>query len=124
MKKKAPKEDDITNKRLTSLKHYDNVIGNIRRNTMSNRISIDPTEFVNIRSGSKTFGVRVYDDYGCAYDNTWESIPDDDMDIIEKVLECENEVIRDMMNFVKEEEKGIDIDGTYYEWDEIKECWQ
>jgi hypothetical protein len=29
-----------------------------------------------------------------------------------------------MMNFVKEEEKGIDIDGTYYEWDEIKECWQ
>jgi len=91
---------------------------------MSNRISIDPTEFRNVRSGQKTLGVRVYDDYSTAYDNNWDSIPDDDLDVIEKVLECDNKEIQAIMDFVKEEKKGIDVDGTYYDWDEIKEVFQ
>jgi hypothetical protein len=31
---------------------------------MSNQITIQPTKFVNVRSGSSTLGVRVYDNYG------------------------------------------------------------
>jgi hypothetical protein len=91
---------------------------------MSNPVNIVPTEFLNVRSGNKTFGVRVYDDHDQAYDNTWESTPDDDLDVLEKVLECDNEAIRGIMDFVKENEKGVDIDGTYYDWDEIKDCFQ
>lgn len=91
---------------------------------MSNRVSIVPTEFVNVRSGNKTFGVRVYDDEGQSYDNTWESIPDDDLDVIEKVLQSDDMNIRGIMDFVRENEKGVEIDGTWYDWDEIKDCWE
>ena len=91
---------------------------------MSNRVSIIPTEFTSVRSGLKTFGVRVYDDHECAYDNTWDNIPANDLDIIEKVLERDNPFIRDAMDFVRENMSGVDIDGVYYDWDEIKDCWQ
>ena len=87
---------------------------------MSNHIVIQPTQFVNVRSGSSTLGVRVYDDYGHTYDNTWESIPDDDLEILKLVLEMDNEVVRSMMEFLKEDQKSIEIGGEYYSWDKIK----
>jgi len=90
---------------------------------MSNRISIDPTEFKNVKTGDITFGVRVYDSYSNTYDNTWDSIPTDDKDIIKKVLECDNQLIKDIIDFGKQEQNGIDIDGNYYDWDEIKELF-
>ena len=49
---------------------------------MSNRLVIEPTEFKNISDGVISYGVRVYDDYGQSYDNTWDKIPKDDMEIL------------------------------------------
>jgi len=37
---------------------------------MSNQITIQPTKFVNVRSGSSSLDVRVYDSYGQSYTNT------------------------------------------------------
>lgn len=48
---------------------------------MSNRLVIEPTEFINSRTGDKSYGIRVYDDYEQLYDNNWESIPDDDVEV-------------------------------------------
>ena len=87
---------------------------------MSNHIVIQPTQFMNVRSGSSTLGVRVYDDYFHTYDNTWESIPDDDLEILKLVLEMDNEVVCSMMEFLKENQKSIEIGEEYYSWDEIK----
>lgn len=91
---------------------------------MSNRVSIVPTEFVNVRSGDRTLGVRVYDDEGQSYDNTWETIPDDDMDLIKKVLQSDDINIVGMMDFIQENEKGLSIDGNWYDWEQIKDCWE
>ena len=86
---------------------------------MSN-ITIQPTKFVNVRTGENTLGVRVYDDYGQSYDNTWESIPDDDHEILKIIIKSDDKVVRGMMEFLQEDQKSIDIGGAYYSWDEIK----
>ena len=88
---------------------------------MSNPLTIEPTEFVNVRNRQeKTFGVRVYDNYDQSYDNTWDLIPDDDMEILEKVIANNNEQMQAMLDYVKENECGISIGGEWYDWDEIK----
>ena len=87
---------------------------------MNNRVTIEPTEFVNVRDGTKTYGVRVYDDFGQMYDNTWESIPKDDMKVLQKVLKSDGNEFVETMEFIKENEKDICIGGEYYKWEEIK----
>lgn len=88
---------------------------------MSNRATIEPTVFVNERTGIKSHGVRVYDDYDQTYDNTWDSIPDDDMDVLKKVMESDDEKISGIIDHITESQKGIYIGENWYDWDEIKE---
>lgn len=92
---------------------------------MSNRVTIQPTKFVNIRDGvesESTLGVRVYDDYGNSYSNTWDEIPKTDMEILKKVcVEMEDDQTSAMISHVIEEERGLYIGDNWYEWDEIKE---
>lgn len=88
---------------------------------MSNRVTIEPTEFTNIRSGEKTYGVRVYDDYDQSYDNTWDIIPVHDMDILRKVIRIHDNKIDSMLDFVEDNHNGIYIGGSWYEWDDIKD---
>jgi len=87
---------------------------------MGNRVTIEPTKFENVRSGESTYGVRVYDDHAQSYDNNWESIPDDDLEVLKLVTYCSDEAISAMMSFVQENEKGIEIGDTWYEWEQIK----
>ena len=88
---------------------------------MSNKVTIQPTVFLNHGTNEKTFGVRVYDDYGQTYDNSWDSIPDDDMDILSKVAESDDDMISTMIDFIKENQKGILIGNQWYDWNEIKD---
>lgn len=88
---------------------------------MSNIATIQPTIFQNHGTENKTYGVRVYDNYGQAYDNTWDSIPDDDMEILRLIKDNDNEIISAIIDFVVEEEEGIMIGEEYYEWDIIKD---
>jgi len=97
---------------------------------MSNNVAIQTTEFKNVPSGEVTKGFRIYDDYGCYYDNNWESIPEDDIEILEMVIDTHDprcrgvdDPIRDMLKFIKEEEKGVNINGEWYDWDTIKELF-
>jgi hypothetical protein len=90
---------------------------------MSNRVTITTTEFKNVRESpkSKTYGFRMYDDEGQIYDNAWDSIPKTDMEVLKKVNEeCASDVL-DMLDFVRDNETGIYVDGNWYEWDEIKD---
>lgn len=85
---------------------------------MSNRLTIEPTEFKDVRSGNITYGVRVYDDYDQKYDNNWESIPDDDMEILAKTLNSDG--MSDFFELVKAEEKGLYIGDQWYDFEEIQ----
>jgi hypothetical protein len=67
-----------------------------------------------------SYGYRLFDDYAGVYDNTWDSIPENDMEILKKVVESVSEEGQAILNHVAENYKGITIGGSYYTWDEIK----
>ena len=87
---------------------------------MSNLATIQPTIFQNHGTEDKTFGVRVYDNYGQTYDNTWELIPDDDMEIFALCMQSDDAVIVGIIEFLQEQGQGIMIGQEFYEWDQIK----
>lgn len=92
---------------------------------MSNRVTITSTKFVNTKEGHDTLGFRMYDDEGQAYDNTWDAIPDNDLDVLAKIKdESYNKEVVAMLDFIQENENGISIDGTWYDWDEIKHLFK
>jgi hypothetical protein len=90
---------------------------------MSNRVSIVTTQFTNIREESEpaTYGFRMYDDNDQLYNNTWDSIPKTDMEILKRVLEDDSYEVSDMLDFVRDNKTGIYIDGNWYEWNKIKD---
>lgn len=91
---------------------------------MSNRVNIEPTKFENVRTGEVSLGVRVYDDEGCFYDNSWESIPDDDLEVLRIAYQQASTGVSELLAYVYESEKGLYIGGTWYEWDEIKSVFE
>ncbi len=90
---------------------------------MSNKVRIEPTIFQNRRTSEYTYGVRVYDDYEQFYDNTWEQIPDDDLECLEQLIESESKEIKSLLAYIKEEKEGVYIGGEWYSWDQIKHCF-
>lgn len=87
---------------------------------MANRVTIEPTEFTNVRNGEISRGVRVYDDYEKTYDNTLESIPDDDLELLKLVAALDDEEIRGMLSYLVENEAGVCISDEWYDWEQIK----
>lgn len=96
---------------------------------MSNRVVIQPTKFENINPSSDkegdrrefTIGVRVYDSYNKAYENTWETIPEDPLEILKLVCQSDDDAISDMISWVETQQEGIEIAGEWFEWEQIKE---
>ncbi len=84
-----------------------------------NRPTIQPTEFKNYPQGNSTFGVRVYDDEGQAYDNTWDSIPNDDLEIIRRVRQANDETMNGILDYCRENQIGIYVGEKWYPYDEI-----
>lgn len=85
---------------------------------MSSRINIEPCKFENVRTGIVTQGVRVYDDHGQTYDNTWDSIPDDDIDVLAKVMESDDPVTVAIIDHLNEHRGTVHIgDEAYQERD-------
>jgi len=94
---------------------------------MSNRMYIETTKFVGLRTGNIFFGVRVYDDYD-SVDNdslfeTEKDIPDDDLVLLKMVMDIDDEKLEAMFNYVQENKKCIYIDNNIYEWEQIKHLW-
>jgi hypothetical protein len=88
---------------------------------MANRVYIEPTEFKNVCTGKVSYGVRVYDDEGHSYDDTWEAIPEDDLDVIRKVVDSHDPVISDMVNFVEENQTGFYVSTRWYGRNKIED---
>ena len=85
---------------------------------MSNRIVIEPTKFIGTKSGYESLGIRVYDSKTQAYDNSWDEMPDDDMEILKKAMDSGVSSIESM--FALQFFDVVEIGGNWYSWDDIK----
>lgn len=85
-----------------------------------NTVRIEPTKFTDVRDGTETYGYRIYDNYGSHYDNTLESIPDDDLELLKIVVENDSDIITDMLNHLNEKGNGLEIGNVWYDYSEIK----
>jgi hypothetical protein len=88
---------------------------------MSNRVHIEPTRFENVRSGVVTYGFRAYDQYAQTYNNTWDSIPDDDLECLKLAVADADDTLSSMLDYCREEEVGLFVGDTWFDWDEIKD---
>lgn len=87
-----------------------------------NRVYIEPTKFTNLRCGGESYGWRAFDDYGQAYDNTWNrtDIPDDDVAFLKRVLATsEDETLWAMLNFCSDFRQGIHVGDDFIDWPEL-----
>ena len=91
---------------------------------MSNRVVIIPTEFKDVRTNETYYGARIADSYAKSYDNTWGFIPDDDMEVIKRMMEDEDETIVNIFYYVKEHGIGIYVSEKYYSWEQIKHLFK
>ena len=85
-----------------------------------NKINLVSTKFTNIKSGEESFGYRIYDDYSSEYNNLLDTPIDDDLDLLAQAIEDSHE----MLDFVRENETGVDINGTWYDWEEIQPVFE
>lgn len=88
---------------------------------MSNRVRIHRTEFVELKTGERTLGVRIGDDHDSTYIDYLETLPDDDLELLEEIASQYDDTVTGILSFCLEVEKGVSIDDTFYDYDEIKE---
>ena len=75
---------------------------------MSNRIYIEQTVFTNFRDKHKTYGYRMFDDYGAVYNNTMDRksfMKASDLDILRYAYRTVDEVGRDMFQNAEMQDK-------------------
>lgn len=86
-----------------------------------NTINIQRTTFIDHPSQEKSIGYRYYDDYASGYQNfeTESIFAMDDLTFLAHVRKEAPEALREMLSFAAENEKGVYIDGKFYDWDEV-----
>jgi hypothetical protein len=81
---------------------------------MDNKLHIQPTIFIDSPSGEKSYGIRIYDEYAQAYDNTWKKLPKNDFEILRKISKGGNESILNMLQFVRDDGAGLYVGNQWY----------
>lgn len=92
---------------------------------MSNLVCLMPIEFHNRRTGVISHGYTAYDDHGSGYCNLWDTIPDDDMDFLEKVVKTcidgNDQSTLAMLTHVWEHELELQIGEIVYPHNQIED---
>ena len=89
-------------------------------------VRIDPCITINLMTNEKTSVVIVADDYASSIivcDSSSEDLRDmSSEELIELVVHYSevNDNIKDMLNYLVEVERGLQVGNTWFEWDEIK----
>lgn len=86
---------------------------------MANRVHIIPTQFKDVRTGKTTMGWRAFDDDEMTYDNSWDNIPDSDLEFLGQVLAAHDLDLSAMLDWVLEHRHGIYIGDNWHTWKEI-----
>jgi hypothetical protein len=85
---------------------------------MSSIPTILSTTFIN-RDGTKTYGVRIFDGYQDDYGDFWDNLPDDPVELLERVYMdgIGSDVICDNLLANK---TSVMIDDQIYDWEWVK----
>lgn len=86
-----------------------------------NRVTIEPTEFTNVRTGQTSRGFRAWDDEDQSYDNSWDEIPTSDEAFLKKVFkESYDKNVGNMLDFCRQYKQGIFVGVNYFPWEKIE----
>ena len=100
---------------------------------MSNKVTLQKIKFVDLTNNDVSFGFCLYDSYDRTFNNLYhlESdgenkfglpiLPESDLEFFQLVLKAttDNAAIRDLLEYIEEEREGIEINHTWYDWEEI-----
>ena len=98
---------------------------------MSNKATIQQETTIIHKTKQTTKIVSVFDDYGqgsISLDGYSDTFYDDDLELLSFVLEAVKtgglEAVDTVLSSVFENEKGMDIEDTWYEWEQIKPVFE
>jgi len=101
---------------------------------MSNNISIERQEVKKVKTGEISKQIHIVDDYAqdciSLFMMDLENFPDSDIDLLEIMVKglaekvFESPPTESIFDYIVENEKGVSIDGTYYDYDEVKQIFE
>lgn len=85
------------------------------------KIRIEPTKFINTKTGHESFGVRVHDSHESAFFECGIiPPPEDDMALIRWCASLPNAQIQDIFHFLGMRKGDVEIGDATYKWQTIK----
>lgn len=90
---------------------------------MSNRVHLNAVK-IEYLNGSVTYGYTISDDNEMTFENNAEAMIQDDMELLRYAKQTADSVTEGILDFVRENEKGILINDSWYDWDDIKKEWE
>ena len=84
-----------------------------------NRPTLLSTTFVDM-SVETSYGYRLFDDYGQTYCNIGSYLIEDDLELLQFAMENSDDYSRTLFKFLIEDQKGLNINNSWYDFDEIK----
>ena len=87
-----------------------------------NHVCIEPTKFVDLRSGEESFGWRAFDDHSQAYDSSWSKADmlDDGLAFLKRVIATsEDQAVWAMLDSCGNFRHGIRVGDTTIDWPEL-----
>ena len=91
------------------------------------RIVFLPTKFEDVRTGKITYGIHYRDEWSVWSYSTyhWDSIPDDDLEFLELVIENDRELgVQHIICSIVENHRSIMIGNILYDWNKIKHIFK
>ena len=85
---------------------------------MNNHINLVSTIFEDVTTNNISYGYRFFDDYNAEYCDQLSQPITDELDLLAAVFNYSND--SSILEYIEENEVGIMINGTWYDFDEIK----
>lgn len=90
---------------------------------MNNILNLNAAKFEYF-NGDIHYGYTISDDYDMSFDINAEDMIEDDTALIKYVISTADSSTNDMLEHMIGEEKGLNINGCWYDWDEIKDLFK
>lgn len=85
----------------------------------------DPTKFENVRTGVVSYGARIWDGYGRTYTCLLDSIPDDDLEFLEIIMEDNTDAMSCViLDTMQENEQGCFVGEVWYDWCDVEHLFE
>ena len=85
-----------------------------------NILTLQPTQFTNLRTGEITQGFTASDNYGRFFSDSFDAPPStDDMTFLKQVIDFQSPTLQEMIGHVIDRKAGVTIGKQFYEWTAI-----